>query len=442
VNPRIIAALVAGVAVVVVAVMVIVLVGDDEDDVPEVADAPDDAPADAPDDADDPDEADPDATEPEPDEPTTEEDDPTDADADEVSVALETVAEGFDQAWGLAFLPDEPLLVVTELGGTVALVDTGSGERTDLDGAPEVVVEGQGGLLDVAVHPDWPDEPWVYLTYTGAGDDGTTSTHLARASLDVDAASLDDLEVLFAAEPFLADPPQHYGSRVSFGPDDHLYVTIGDRANKDFDDHPSQDTSNHLGTTIRLAPDGSVPDDNPFVDDPDVLDEIYTYGHRNVQGMTVHPETGEIWQSEHGEEDGDELNVLEAGGNHGWPVAHTGCEYGTQIPVGEDYEDRDDVVAPRLYWECTTGGFAAGGMTFLTGDAIPGWEGDLFVAGLPSEDLARFTVEDGEVEEVERLLGDEGMRVRDVEQSPHDGALYVVFDEPDAPIVRLIGDDG
>ncbi len=362
---------------------------------------------------------------------------PQEAD-EEPQPIIEAVTEGLDQPWGLAFLDGGPLLLVTQLPGTLSVVDTDTGEVTDLAGVPEVVVEGQGGLLDVAVDPD---DDWIYLTHVSA-DDGATSTHLSRARLDLDAARLDDVEVLFAVDPFLPEPPVHFGSRVVVGPDEHLYVTVGDRGSKDFDDHPSQDPSNHLGTTIRLAPDGSVPQDNPFVDDPDVRDEIFTFGHRNVQGMAVHPDTGKLWQSEHGEEDGDELNVLRAGGNYGWPVATTACEYGTDVPVGEHPDERDDTVPPVRYWECGTGGFAPGGMTFYDGDQFPAWQGDLFVAGLATQELARFAVDGDTAEEVERLLGDEGWRIRDVEAGPHDGALYLALDEAEVPIVRLVAEDG
>ena len=346
---------------------------------------------------------------------------------------VEDVADGFDQPWGLAFVDDGPLLLVTERTGTLSLVDTATGEVTDIAGVPDVTADGQGGLLDVEVDGDR-----VYLTYVAADDDGATSTYLAGARLDLDTAELADLEVLFTVDPALPTPAAHFGSRVVVGPDGHLYVTVGDRNNKQFDDHPSQDPSTHHGTTIRLATDGTVPDDNPFVDDPDVRDEIFSLGHRNAQGMTVHPDTGEIWQSEHGEEDGDELNVLQAGGNFGWPLATTACEYGTDSPIGVHPDERDDLVAPVLTWECGTGGFAPGGMAFYDGDMFLAWQGDLFVGGLATEDLARFTVDGTDVEEAERLLGDEGWRIRDVAVGPHDGAIYLALDDADVPLVRLV----
>jgi aldose sugar dehydrogenase len=363
---------------------------------------------------------------------------PTDHPAPEPVV--ETVAEGFDRPWGLAFLPGADQVLVTQLSGVLTVVDVGTGEVRDIDGVPEVDGTGQGGLLDVAVHPDFPDPAWVYLTYSATDGTGANSTHLARGLLDLDQGLLEDVEVLFAAEPFLSGGA-HFGSRVVFDADGYLFMTIGDRGNKNFDDHPSQDPSNHLGTTIRLAPDGSVPEDNPFVDDPAVADEIYSYGHRNVQGMTVHPETGLIWQSDHGERDGDEINILEAGGNYGWPVAHTGCRYGTDIPVGVHPSEREDVVDPIHYWECGTGGFPPAGMAFYFGDEFPTWEGNLLVGGLASEYLARFTVDGRQIDEAEPLLAREGWRIRDVAVGP-DGAIYLAIDAPGTPLVRLVNAAG
>ena len=353
---------------------------------------------------------------------------------------VETVAEGFERPWGLAFLPGSGELLVTENAGGLLLVDTESGDVSAIEGVPAVDSRGQGGLLDVAVDPDFPEPDWVYLTYSAGDGSGETSTHLARARLDVEAGELAEVEVLFVAEPFDAST-QHYGSRVVVSPDGRLLVTVGDRGSKDFDDHPSQDPSTTIGTTVRLDPDGAVPDDNPFVDDAGVADEIYTYGHRNVQGMAVHPDTGQVWLSEHGERDGDALHVLESGGNYGWPVAHTGCHYGTTDPVGEHPADRDDVVDPVFYWECTSGGFPPAGMAFYTGEAFPGWAGDLFVGGLACRYVARVSIDDdGAVREAEALLADEGWRIRDVAVGPHDGAVYLAIDADDAPLVRLAPD--
>lgn len=358
---------------------------------------------------------------------------------DDTDIVVETVTEGLAHPWGIAFVPEERELLVTERdSGQVLLLDRDSGSVESLDGTPAVDSRSQGGLLDVTLHPTYPEDRWVYLTYSAANDDGETATHVGRGWLDRDAGYLEEFEVLHIVEPFV-DSTGHYGSRVVSGPDGMLYVTTGDRQFKDFGpEHVSQDTTNELGATLRLEPDGSIPPDNPFVDDPDVRDAIYSYGHRNAQGMAVHPSTGELWQSEHGERDGDELNVIEAGGNYGWPIAHYGCEYGTEEPVGEEPHERDAIVDPVYYWECTSGGFPPAGMTFYDGDAFPDWHGDLFVGNLAGRYLARFTVDGHEAEEVASLLGDRDRRIRDVAVAPDTGHIYVAVDAGDAPLVRLV----
>ena len=344
---------------------------------------------------------------------------------------LEEVADGLDHPWGIDFLPDGDLAVVTERGGRLLLVDTEEGDVAPVDGAPEVAAAGQGGLLDPAVDP-----PWLYLTYSVANDDGETATAVGRGRLDAGEARLESFERLHVAEPFY-DSDGHYGSRVVL--DDAVYVTTGDRQFKEFGPgHVSQDRGDENGATLRLEPDGSIPADNPFLDDPEAADAIYSYGHRNAQGMTVHPETGELWQSEHGEQDGDELNVIEAGGNYGWPITHTGCTYDTGEPVGEEPFDRADVVDPIYYWECGSGGFPPAGMSFYDGEAFPDWRGDLFVGTLAGEYLGRFSVDGRAVTEREPLLSGRGWRIRDVAVAPETGHLYVAVDDRDVPLVRLV----
>jgi aldose sugar dehydrogenase len=357
---------------------------------------------------------------------------------DAESIEVETVADGLAHPWGLAFLPDDPRLLVTEREGRLSLVDREDGTVEPVDGTPEVYAEGHGGLLDVTLHPDFPDEPWVYLTYAATNDEGESATHLGRGRLDRDGGRLETFEELYVAEPFV-DSDGHFGSRIVFGEDGTLYVTTGDRESKEFGpEHVSQDTSNGLGATLRFEADGSIPEDNPFVEDEEAEDAIYSYGHRNAQGMTVHPETGELWQSEHGESDGDEINVIEEGGNYGWPVASYACHYASEDPLGDPPHEREDTVDPVHYWECSTGGFPPGGMTFYDGEAFPDWEGDLFVGNLGEQYLGRFSVDGSEVEELDPLLADEGWRIRGVESAPDTGHLYVLLDEGDAPLVRLV----
>ena len=411
--------------------------------------------------------------EPEPDEPGVDdgfddtEPDETGIDAvDGDGFEAETVAEGLEHPWGIAFLQQsdsgvDDRMLVTEREGALVVVHREDGTVETVDGTPDVYAQGQGGMLDVTLHPDYPDEGWVYLTYSASNDDGESATHLGRGELvldgegdesggnseeggddggggDGDAPRIDGFEVLHIAEPFV-DSNGHFGSRVVFGDDGMVYMTTGDRQFKDFGpDHVSQDTTNELGATLRLTPEGEIPEDNPFVDDEEFEDAIYSYGHRNAQGMTVHPETGELWQSEHGERDGDEINIVKEGGNHGWPLVHYGCEYGTDVPVGELPHERDDTVDPVYYWECGTGGFPPSGATFYDGDAFPDWQGDLFVGNLAGQYLGQFEVNGTDVEETEPLLEDAGWRVRAVEDAPDTGHLYVLVDDSDAPVVRLV----
>ncbi len=354
------------------------------------------------------------------------------------SFQVETVTTGVDYPWGLEFLPDGTLVATERDAGRVVLVDRNDGTVTSVDGTPTVFNGGQGGLLDVARHPDYEQTPWLYLTYAVENADGDTATALGRGSLDREVPAFETFEQLHVAEPFV-DSNGHFGSRVVFGDGGTLYVTTGDRQFKNFGpDHVSQDPSNELGATLRLQPDGSVPPDNPFVDDPGVVDSIYSYGHRNPQGMTVRPETGALWQSEHGERDGDEINVVEAGKNYGWPVATYACEYGTTDPIGDDPHERDDLARPVYYWRCGTGGFPPAGATFYDGDAFPDWRGDLFVGNLAGSHLGRFVVSGRQVAEADPLLDNRGWRVRDVAVAPDSGALYVAVDESGGPIARLV----
>lgn len=364
---------------------------------------------------------------------------PTDdqlADTNTFSVGI--VAEGLEYPWGITFLPNGEALI-TERTGQLQRVDLETGERTLISGSPDVMTEGQGGLLDVTLHPDYPDENWVYMTYSASNDEGESTTHLGRGKF-IDRESI-EFRSIFTAEPFV-DSTVHFGSRIVFDPTGHLLATVGDRGSKNFGaEHVSQDTSNHLGSTLRLTASGSIPDDNPFIDDDERAGAIFSYGHRNVQGMVVHPETGEIWQSEHGEQDGDEINILEAGGNYGWPIAHYGCTYDTDDPIGDSPAERDDVIDPIHYWECNTGGFPPAGMTFTTGETFPEWENNLFVGNLADEYLGRFTVNETTLDEEDPLLADQGWRIRDVATHPETGYLYVVVDAADAPILRITPED-
>ena len=354
---------------------------------------------------------------------------------------VETVATGFERPWAVEPLGASALLV-TERPGRLSLVDRERGEKRQVAGTPEVFARGQGGLLDVTLGPTYPDEPWVYLTYSVGRSDGTSSTRVGRGRLtgvEGDDPRLDGFETLYTAEPFVRSSG-HFGSRVAFAPDGTMYVTVGDRQFKNFGpDHVAQDPSNDLGTTLRLTPDGSIPEDNPFVDDPEAGNAVFSYGHRNAQGLAIHPETGAAWETEFGERDGDEINVLQAGANYGWPVADESCRYGSDRPVGVSHDDREDVVAPVYSWPCGSGGFPPSGAAFYAGDAFP-WAGDLLVSGLASQYLARFRVDGETVTEADPLLADRGWRVRDVAVAS-DGVVYAAVDAGDAPVVRLVPPD-
>ena len=343
---------------------------------------------------------------------------------------------GLPSPWGLAFLPDESGLLVTEQGGILLLADPETGETTELAGVPEVHARGQGGLLDVTTHPEFDSNGLVYLTYSVAGEGGST-TELGRGRLNTEGGCLADFETVYTARPFVQSSG-HYGSRVVFDGGGYLYLSVGDRQFKNFGpDHIAQRLSDDPGSILRLHDDGSIPEDNPFVSDPDASDAIWTYGNRNPQGLTVHPETGAVWETEFGERDGDEINVLEGGANYGWPVADNSCGYGSDDPVGVSHDEREDVVAPVYGWPCGTGGFPPSGATFYDGDAFPDWHGDLFVAGLAKQYLAHFTVDGREVTEVGPLLADRGQRIRDVTVGPVSGHLFAAGDAGDAPVVRI-----
>jgi glucose/arabinose dehydrogenase len=351
-------------------------------------------------------------------------------------VAVTEAMTDLSNPWGLAFLPDESGLLVTEQAGRLLLATPETGERAALAGVPDVYAQGQGGLLDVTTHPEFETNRLVYLTYSVAGEGGST-TRVGRGRLDRDSGRLADFEPVYTARPFV-ESTGHYGSRAVFGPEGYLYVSVGDRQFKDFGpDHVGQRLGDDLGSVLRLREDGSVPDSNPFVDDPDASDAVFTYGNRNPQGLAVHPGTGAVWETEYGERDGDEINVLEAGGNYGWPVADNSCEYGTDDAVGVSHADREDVIAPVYGWPCGSGGFPPSGTTFYDGDAFPDWRGDLFVAGLAKRYLAHFRVDGREVTEVEPLLADRDQRIRDVTVSPVSGVLYAAVDADSAPLYRI-----
>jgi aldose sugar dehydrogenase len=333
-----------------------------------------------------------------------------------------TVAEGLEHPWGMAFLPDGGILV-TERPGRLRIVRDGRLSEP-LAGVPEVRAQGQGGLLDVALHPDFASNRLVYLTYSKPGPQGAT-TALARGRLEGDRLS--EAEEVFVADAW-GTGGQHFGSRIAFDGRGHLFMTIGDRGTME----RAQNTGDHAGVTLRLREDGGVPADNPFVGDANVRDEIFTFGNRNAQGMAIHPETGELWQSEHGPRGGDELNRMVAGGNYGWPRYRYGTHYDGR-PIPDPTEAGEEIVRPVAHW---TPALAPSGLAIYTGDAFPQWRGDFFIGGLASQRLERVRVDGTTLVERQSLLEERGQRIRDVRAGP-DGFIYLLVDASSAPLLRL-----
>jgi glucose/arabinose dehydrogenase len=336
-----------------------------------------------------------------------------------------TVARGLQHPWGLAFLPDGRMLV-TERPGRMRIVEKNGRLGAPLQGLPRVDVGGQGGLLDVALDPQFADNRLVYWSYSEPGDEGN-ATAVARARLD--GNRLADVQVVFRQRPRVASS-NHFGSRLVFARDGRLFVTLGERQVRKMD---AQRLDNHLGKIVRIEADGRVPADNPFAHTAGARPEIWSYGHRNVQGAALHPTTGELWTHEHGPQGGDELNVTEAGKNYGWPIVTHGRNYGSGTKIGEGSE-RADVVPPVAYWVPTS--IAPSGMAFLTSDRYPGWKGNLFIGALRAQALLRLELDGRKVLREERLLTMLDERIRDVRQGP-DGWLYVLTDSNDGRIIRL-----
>ncbi len=337
------------------------------------------------------------------------------------TIKVEKIAKGLDHPWGLAFLPDGRMLV-TEKPGRLRIVTKDGNISEPLQGVPEVFAKGQGGLLDVALDPNFASNGLVYLSYAEPGEGGKAGTAVARGKLG--ETNLDDVEVIFRQKPKV-EGENHFGSRLVFAPDGKLFVTLGER----FTFEPAQDLSVDLGKIVRINPDGSVPDDNPFVGQDGKLPEIWSYGHRNVQGAAIHPETGKLWEDEFGPMGGDELNIPEAGKNYGWPVVSWGKHYdGRDIPDPPTHPEFTDAI---YYWNPV---ISPSGMTFYTADAIPAWKGNLLIGGLSSEAIVRLTLDGEKVIDEERIPL--RARIRDVVQGP-DGAVYALTDNDNGKILRL-----
>lgn len=344
-----------------------------------------------------------------------------------IEIEVQTLAEGLWHPWAIAFLPSGDALV-TERNGHLRLMSAaGVMNAAEIEGVPYMPVTNQGGLLDVAVSPNFATDRSIFLSYaeTRANDENATS--VARARLSADHRRLESFQVIFRQQPAW-ESEYHFGSRLVFDREGRLYVTLGERARAP--EH-AQDLSDTLGKVLRINTDGSAPSDNPFVGRAGAAPEIWSYGHRNVQGADLHPETGQLWTIEHGAQGGDELNAPRAGRNYGWPVISYGEDYGG-APIGRGITQQDGMEQPIYYWDPV---IAPGDIDFYRGDLFP-WRGDLLIGGLRSQAIVRLEL-DGE-----RVVGEERIelnigRVRDITEAP-DGSLWVATDEDEGRIVRIV----
>jgi glucose/arabinose dehydrogenase len=341
---------------------------------------------------------------------------------------LSTVATGFRIPWAMAFLPDGELLV-TDRGGelyVISGVTENSTQTEPVAGAPKVLAGGQGGLLDLELHPDYDKNGWIYLSYVSPKQKGESgrggNTALMRARLKDN--QLIDQQLLFKAQPNYSSK-RHYGGRIAFDADNHVYLTVGDRGSRD----EVQRLDNYLGKVYRLHDDGSVPEDNPFTSVANAVTATWSYGHRNPQGMAVHPETGKLWAHEHGPKGGDELNLIIGGKNYGWPSITYGVNYsGTRIT---DQQAKEGMEQPVTYWVPS---IAPCGMSFVNSDQFPAWRNNILVGSLKFAQVRRLELEGDKVVHEETLLDGIG-RVRAIEQGP-DGNIYIAVEGP-GRIVRL-----
>jgi glucose/arabinose dehydrogenase len=343
--------------------------------------------------------------------------------SEEHNFRVTKVAEGLERPWSIAFLPDGRMLV-TEKPGRLRLIADNRLVPAPIAGVPQVTVHGQGGLFDIVLHPQFEKNQLVYLSYAARGDDGV-GTELARARFVQDR--LEGVQVLFRQGP-KGRSGNHFGGRIAFDRAGYLYLTLGDRGEMP----RAQKPDDHAGSVIRLHDDGRVPADNPFAGKAGWKPEKFDLGHRNMQGAALHPQTGALWTHEHGPQGGDEVNVIRAGVNYGWPVITYGVNYGIGTKIGEGTH-KEGMAQPLYYWVPS---IAPSGMAFYTGDRFPKWKGDLFVGSLKFQLLARLRLDGEKVVKEERLMQGALGRIRDVRMGP-DGFIYVVTDENPGVVARL-----
>ncbi|MEG0538477.1 MAG: PQQ-dependent sugar dehydrogenase [Comamonas sp.] len=346
--------------------------------------------------------------------------------AQALEIQPEVVAQGLQNPWAVAFLPDGSFLV-TERPGRMRVIDSKGALGQPLLGLPAIAAGGQGGLLDVVLDSDFSHNRTLYFCYSEPGNNASNSTALAKARLSSDQRQLENLQVLFSQKPKKASQ-LHFGCRIVERPDGSLLLTLGERSHYK---EQAQNLQNHLGKIVRIAKDGSVPKDNPFVGRSDALPEIWSYGHRSPQGAALAPD-GTFWMNEHGPQGGDEINRPEPGKNYGWPVITYGENYGGG-KIGAGITHQKGMEQPAHQW---TPSIAVSGMAFITSDRYPGWKGNMVVGALKAQRLERISLKAGKVTSVEPLLPQLGQRVRDVRQGP-DGWLYVLTDRSNGQLLRL-----
>ncbi len=337
---------------------------------------------------------------------------------------VDTITDGLENPWDMVFLPAGGILV-TERTGALRLISSGKLVDTAIGGLPRIKQHGQGGLMGIALHPDFARNQLVYLSYAGRGKGGY-STEVLRARFD--GATVHDVEIIFRARPKVRGG-RHFGGCLLFDDKGYLFICLGERG----EDDDAQDLSNHSGSLIRLHDDGSVPANNPFAEHSDVAPGIYTRGNRNIQGLILHPVTGEVWTHEHGPQGGDEINIMHTGENYGWPVITYGRNYVIGTKIGEGTH-KPGMVQPIYKWVPS---IAPSGMAFYEGNKFPDWRGDLFVGSLKFGLLVRLEIKGNEIITEERLLGGKYGRIRNVVEGP-DGYIYLLTDQANGKLLRLM----
>lgn len=348
--------------------------------------------------------------------------------SEEGLLTVSTLADGLRNPWALAFLPGGKHMLVTERPGNLRIISPEGKVGPPLSGVPKVWAEGQGGLLDVALSPEFAKDRTVYLSFAEEGEDGKAGTAVGRGQLSQDQARLENFTVIFRQQPKLSEG-NHFGSRLVFDRDGYLFIALGENNQRS----TAQDLDKLQGKVVRILPDGEVPRDNPFVGRKNVRPEIWSFGHRNQQGAALNPWTGKLWTHEHGPRGGDEINIPAAGKNYGWPIATHGINY-SLLPIPEAKGKHvEGMVDPHHVWEKSPG---ISGMAFYDQPTFKAWDHNLFIGALATQELIRLQLDGDKIVHEERLLGDLGLRIRDVRVGP-DGYLYVLTDAKDGALLKV-----